>query len=64
MNLLEMLMGNSQAGEGFSDFLNRFEDGPLRKAAKTTKSWTVVERWPARHLRMSHTRPNLLRSDL
>jgi len=28
MNLLEMLMGNSQAREGFKDFLNRFEDGP------------------------------------
>jgi len=28
MNLLEMLMGNSQAREGFEDFLNRFEDGP------------------------------------
>ena len=28
MNLLEMLMGNSQARVGFEDFLNRFEDGP------------------------------------
>jgi hypothetical protein len=28
MNLLEMLMGTSQAKEGFKDFLNRFEDGP------------------------------------
>ena len=28
MNLLEMLMGSSQAREGFKDFLNRFEDGP------------------------------------
>ena len=28
MNLLEMLMGNSQTREGFKDFLNRFEDGP------------------------------------
>ena len=28
MNLLEMLMGNSQAREGFKDFLNRFEEGP------------------------------------
>ena len=28
MNLLEMLMGNSQTREGFEDFLNRFEDGP------------------------------------
>jgi hypothetical protein len=28
MNLLEMLMGNSQTREGFKDFLNRFEKGP------------------------------------
>src|SRR4030065_2408070 len=28
MNLLEMLMGNSQTKEGFEDFLKRFEDGP------------------------------------
>jgi hypothetical protein len=28
MDLLEMLMGNSQTREGFKDFLNRFEDGP------------------------------------
>ena len=28
MNLLEMLLGNNQAREGFEDFLNRFEDGP------------------------------------
>ena len=28
MNLLEMLMGNSQAKEGFKDFLKRFEKGP------------------------------------
>ncbi len=28
MNLLEMLMGNSQTREGFKNFLNRFEDGP------------------------------------
>jgi hypothetical protein len=28
MNLLEMLMGNSQTREGFKDFLNRFEEGP------------------------------------
>ncbi len=28
MNLLEMLMGNSQTRAGFEDFLNRFEDGP------------------------------------
>jgi len=28
MNLLEMLMGSSQAKEGFKDFLNRFEEGP------------------------------------
>ena len=28
MNLLEMLMGNSQTRDGFKDFLNRFEDGP------------------------------------
>jgi len=28
MNLLEMLMGNSQSREGFEDFLKRFEDGP------------------------------------
>ena len=28
MNLLEMLLGNSQTREGFRDFLNRFEDGP------------------------------------
>jgi hypothetical protein len=28
MNLLEVLMGNSQAREGFQDFLKRFEDGP------------------------------------
>lgn len=28
MNLLEMLMGNSQTRQGFEDFLNRFEDGP------------------------------------
>ena len=28
MNLLEMLMGNSQTREGFEDFLKRFEDGP------------------------------------
>ena len=28
MNLLEMLLGNSQAREGFEDFLNRFEEGP------------------------------------
>jgi len=28
MNLLEMLMGNSQTKEGFQDFLKRFEDGP------------------------------------
>ncbi len=28
MNLLEMLMGNSQTREGFKDFLSRFEDGP------------------------------------
>ena len=28
MNLLEMLMGNSQTLDGFKDFLNRFEDGP------------------------------------
>jgi len=28
MNLLEMLMGNSQTQEGFKDFLNRFEEGP------------------------------------
>lgn len=28
MNLLEMLMGNSQSRAGFEDFLNRFEDGP------------------------------------
>lgn len=28
MNLLEMLMGNSQVQEGFKDFLNRFEKGP------------------------------------
>jgi len=28
MNLLEMLVGNSQTREGFEDFLKRFEDGP------------------------------------
>ena len=28
MNLLEMLMGNSQTRQGFEDFLNRFEEGP------------------------------------
>jgi len=28
MNLLEMLMGNSQTREGFKDFVNRFEEGP------------------------------------
>ena len=28
MNLLEVLMGTSQAKEGFKDFLNRFEEGP------------------------------------
>jgi len=28
MNLLEMLMGNSQTRDGFEDFLKRFEDGP------------------------------------
>jgi len=28
MNLLEMLLGNSQTKEGFKDFLNRFEEGP------------------------------------
>jgi hypothetical protein len=28
MNLLEMLMGNSQTLDGFKDFLNRFEEGP------------------------------------
>ena len=28
MNLLEMVMGDSQTREGFEDFLNRFEDGP------------------------------------
>jgi len=28
MNLLEMLMGNSQTREGFEDFLSRFEEGP------------------------------------
>jgi hypothetical protein len=28
MSLLEMLMGSSQAKEGFKDFLNRFEEGP------------------------------------
>ena len=28
MNLLEMLMGNSQTREGFEDFLKRFEDDP------------------------------------
>jgi hypothetical protein len=28
MNLLEMLMGNSQTREGFNDFLSRFEEGP------------------------------------
>lgn len=28
MNLLEMLMGSSQAKDGFKDFLNRFEEGP------------------------------------
>ena len=28
MNLLEMLLGNSQTREGFEDFLNRFEEGP------------------------------------
>ena len=27
MNLLEMLMGNSQTQQGFKDFLNRFEEG-------------------------------------
>ena len=27
MDLLEMLMGSSQAREGFQDFLNRFEEG-------------------------------------
>ncbi len=27
MDLLEMLMGSSQAQEGFKDFLNRFEEG-------------------------------------
>jgi hypothetical protein len=28
MDLLEMLMGNSQTREGFKDFLGRFEEGP------------------------------------
>ena len=28
MDLLEMLMGNSQTREGFKDFLSRFEEGP------------------------------------
>ncbi len=28
MNLLEMLLGNGQAREGFKNFLNRFEEGP------------------------------------
>ncbi len=28
MDLLEMLLGNSQNREGFEDFLNRFEEGP------------------------------------
>ena len=28
MNLLEMLMGNSETRGGFEDFMNRFEDGP------------------------------------
>jgi len=28
MDLLEMLMGSSQAKAGFEDFLNRFEEGP------------------------------------
>lgn len=28
MNLLEMLLGNSQKREGFEDFLGRFEEGP------------------------------------
>ena len=28
LNLLEMLMGNSQTREGFKDFLSRFEEGP------------------------------------
>jgi hypothetical protein len=28
MNLLEMLLGNSQTRGGFEDFLNRFEEGP------------------------------------
>ena len=28
MNLLEMLMGNSQTRGGFEDFLKRFEEGP------------------------------------
>ena len=28
MNLLEMLLGNSEKREGFEDFLNRFEEGP------------------------------------
>lgn len=27
MNLLEMLLGNSEVKEGFKDFLNRFEEG-------------------------------------
>ena len=28
MDLLEMLMGNSETRTGFEDFLNRFEEGP------------------------------------
>jgi len=28
MDLLEMLMGNNQARDGFQDFLKRFEEGP------------------------------------
>ena len=28
MDLLEMLMGSSQAKAGFENFLNRFEEGP------------------------------------
>ncbi len=35
MNLLEMLMGNSETRQGFEDFVNRFDDGPDRKSNLT-----------------------------
>jgi len=63
MNLLEMLLGNSQTKEGFKDFLNRFEEGLHGKAMVIRKFWNVMEKSPTRYLLRIINRQPVMPSD-